>query len=136
MSSAQDRHFPRTYPPAVINFFFALGLLSAVSFRSLIILNHFNVELVRIAWYFGTCGYIFFFAYRYYIAHKRRKAIRDFKLVEKVRRNPCMDEQDKEVTEYILNSILRSREMFNYLAIFLLSLMAIVTDQALAAMGK
>jgi len=65
----------RTVSPLIIYFFLVLGLLSAVAFRLLTIVGFFKPALVRPIWYAGVIGYILFFAYRFYISEKRKKAI-------------------------------------------------------------
>jgi len=123
---------PHTLPPSVIYLFMAIGLLSAVAFRLLTIVNTFRPELVRPIWYVGVIGYIFFFAYRYYITEKRKKAIRANRLLEKIRGTDDIDPEDRELIAYVLASIAKSKEHVNYLFIFLLSILAIVADIILA----
>ncbi|RJQ51689.1 MAG: hypothetical protein C4526_09595 [Nitrospiraceae bacterium] len=66
--------------------------------------------------------------YRYSIARKRKNAIRDFGLIEKIRTNACLAEEEREVVTYLLSSLKKSHEDINYLIIFLLSLLAILVD--------
>ncbi|RJR13136.1 hypothetical protein C4588_01245 [Candidatus Parcubacteria bacterium] len=69
-----------------------------------------------------------FFLYRYYISEKRKKAIEKFQLIEKVKANACLTEEDREVVIYLLSSIRKSPENVNYFIIFLLSILAIIAD--------
>ncbi|MEW6602362.1 MAG: hypothetical protein AB1499_15425 [Nitrospirota bacterium] len=119
---------PHVLPSPVIHGFFIIGVLSAVAFRLIIVLQHMEPLWVRPTWYAGVIGYILFFLYRYYISRKRKKAIRDFDLIEKLKANACLSEDDRDVTIYLLSSIMKSREDMNYFIVFILSIVAITAD--------
>lgn len=119
---------PHTLPPSVIYCFFALGIISAIAFRVIIVFQHIEPSWIRPVWYVGVLGYMVFFFYRYYITEKRKKAIEDFQLIEKVKANACLTDEDREVVIYILSSIRKSPENVNYFIIFLLSIIAIIAD--------
>ena len=63
--------------------FFARNYL-AIAFRAIIVLQHLEPSWVRPVWYTGTAGYVLFFLYRYHITRKRKKAVEDFQLIEKI----------------------------------------------------
>ncbi len=119
---------PHTLPLPVINLFFVIGVLSAVAFRALIIVQHLMPALFRPVWYAGLFGYILFFAYRYVITRRRRQAVESFQLIEKLRGNACLSDEDREVVVYLLSSLVKSKENLNYLIIFLLSILAVAMD--------
>ncbi len=121
-------------PKYVIYAFFILGLVSAIAFRGIIIFQHLEPKWVRPVWYIGTVGYFFFFLYRYMISKKRKHAIEKYQLIEKLKANACLEEQDREVVLYLLSSIKFSLEDINYALIFILSVLAIVADIALTMM--
>jgi hypothetical protein len=121
------RH-PHTVPPFIIYLFLVIGLISAVAFRMLTILNSTHPALVRPVWYLGVIGYILFFAYRYYISEKRKKTILDNNLIKKISGEACLSENDRELLHYLMSSIVKSKENVNYLFIFVLSLIAIALD--------
>ncbi|GAB4387296.1 MAG: hypothetical protein Kow0025_00080 [Thermodesulfovibrionales bacterium] len=123
---------PHVVPGYVTYVFFAIGLVSAVAFRAIIVFQRLEPGWVRPVWYLGIVGYLFFFFYRYRISHKRKHAIRDFGLIEKVRANACLTDEDREVVLYLLSSIKRSPEDLNYAVIFALSIIAIAADIALS----
>jgi len=127
---------PHTLPIWVINLFFLIGLLSAVAFRVLIVIQHLNPALFRSVWYAGIFGYILFFSYRYYISRKRRNAITQYDLLAKLRANSCLGDEDREVVVYLLSSIAKSRENLNYLIIFILSLLAVIADLLFVFLGS
>ena len=122
------KKLPHTFPGYIIHAFFFIGLVSALAFRSIIVFQRLEPSWVRPVWYVGVLGYIGFFLYRYSISKKRKRAIKEYELIEKVRANACLTDEDREVVTYLLLSIERSREDINYLVIFILSLLAVLAD--------
>lgn len=121
-------------PKSVIYGFFILGLISAIAFRAIILFHRLEPSWVRPVWYIGTMGYFFFFLYRYEITKKRKRAIEEFQLIEKVKANASLTDQDREVVLYLLSSIRLSLEDINYAIIFILSLVAVAADLMLGAL--
>ncbi len=119
---------PHVVPPYVIYGFFTLGLVSAVAFRAIIVLMRLEPAWVRPVWYVGICGYVLFFLYRYRISRKRKHAIEEYGLIEKLRSGEPCGPEEREVILYLLSSIKSSMEDLNYAIIFLLSLLAIAAD--------
>jgi uncharacterized membrane protein len=130
------KHIPHVFPPWIINLFFALGLVSAFAFRSIIVFEHVNPVLVRPIWYFAVVGYIFFFIYRYSISRKRRAVIIEYNLIEKIEKREDLTDEEREAAIYSLSSLVKSREIFNYLFISILSVLAIAADIVLSLYGK
>ena len=126
---------PKTVSPFVIYLFLVIGLLSAVAFRLMTIINTFRPALFRPVWYFGVIGYIFFFAYRYHISEKRKNAIRTNRLLEKIQNGSEITSEDRALIAYVLSSIIKSKENLNYLFIFVLSIAAVAVDILLALQG-
>ncbi|MHB8880712.1 MAG: hypothetical protein ACYC69_04270 [Thermodesulfovibrionales bacterium] len=124
---------PHIVPKYIIYGFFLLGLVSAIAFRAIIVLQHIDPSWVRPVWYVGAIGYFLFFLYRYAITRKRKRAIEQYDLIEKLKANACLTEHDREVVLYLLSSIKFSLEDLNYALIFLLSVIAIAADLVLAA---
>ena len=125
---------PHILPKYIIYGFFVIGLISAIAFRAIIVFQHIEPSWVRPVWYAGIVGYIFFFLYRYRITKKRKKAIDDFELIDKVKTNACLTEEDREIVLYLLSSIKSSPEDLNYAIIFILSILAILADILLSLM--
>jgi hypothetical protein len=121
-------------PKYIIYSVFILGLVSALAFRAIIIFQNLEPAWIRPVWYIGTIGYFLFFLYRYIITKRRKKAIKNFQLIEKVKANACLTDNDREVVLYLLSSVKYSLEDINYAIIFLLSILAIVTDIFLSSM--
>ena len=126
---------PKTVPSFVVYLFLVIGLLSAVAFRLVTIINTFVPSLLRPVWYFGVIGYIFFFAYRYHISEKRKAAIRANRLLEKIQAHGEITSEDRALIAYVLSSIMKSKENLNYLFIFILSIAAVAVDILLALQG-
>jgi len=115
---------------------FWLGLATAIAIRALIVLNHVQPDWVRPVWYFAVLGNFVFFFYRYQITSKRKRAIRDHHLIEKITANQPLTVSERDVLIYILNSIKMSPEHLNYLIIFFFSLLAIAIDMAFVLFWK
>jgi hypothetical protein len=120
-------------PKFVVYLFFVIGLLAATSFRLLIVFKYLSPELFRPIWYIGVLGYLSFFLYRFLITERRRHAIRDSGLIEKLGAGEVLEPDDKQNALYLLKSISASREHWNYLGIFVLSIAAIIVDVILAS---
>jgi len=123
---------PTIAPAYKIYGYFMLGLATAIAFRALIVIDHIQPKWVRPVWYFGVLGNFVFFYYRYRVSERRKKAISDFQLIEKIQSNNTLTATDREILNYILRSIKLSPENINYLIIFLFSLLAIAMDVALS----
>ena len=129
------KNAPRTLPKSIIFCSFVVGVLCALCFRSLTILGKVNPALVRPVWYFAVIGYVYFFAYRFYISHKRKRVIKEQGLLLKLRQDNDLTREDKEVMSYVLSSLVKSKEGANYLIIFVLSVLAIIIDVIINNLG-
>lgn len=129
-----NKNQPHTLPKSVIYGFFILGLLSAIAFRIIIVFQHVEPAWVRPGWYAGVLGYLAFFLYRYSISKKRKNAIKDYDLINKLQNNACLSDKDREIVIYLLSSIEKSMEDLNYYIIFILSILAITADIVFALM--
>ncbi len=119
---------PKIIPKPLIVAFFVLGLLSSVAFRAIILLQKFSPGWVRPVWYFGVIGYMLFFMYRYKISCRRKNTIRQSDIINKLKSARELSETDRDAALYLVNSIQKSPEDWNYLAIFILSLAAMALD--------
>ena len=119
---------PTVLPESVIVTFFLLGALSSVAFRAIILFQKFGPAWVRPVWYFGVIGYMVFFIYRYGISLRRKRTIAQTNIIETLKGGAALSAEDREAALYLLSSIQKSREDWNYLAIFILSVVAIALD--------
>jgi predicted RND superfamily exporter protein len=131
----KQRARPHTVSPLVINLFFVIGIVSAFAFRVLVVLSHLQSPWFRPVWYTGVIGYFAFFLYRYLISRKRRQAVADYGLLEKIRQGGELSQEEREVLEYLLSSLVKSRENINYLVIFVLSVLAVAADVVMTCGG-
>ena len=122
---------PKIIPKPVIIGFFLLGLLSSVAFRAIILCQKYQPGWVRPVWYFGVLGYMLFFMYRYRISTRRKRTIENTNIIQKLSAGDALEPADREAALYLLNSIRKSPEDWNYLAIFALSVVAILLDLCL-----
>ena len=118
----------KTFPKSITLITFIIGVFCAAGFRSLTVIGKLNPNLVRTVWYLSVVGYIYFFAFRCYIATKRKNIIINHDLLSKLSKNETLSEQDKDLISYILSSIVKSKESANYFFIFAMSILAIVLD--------
>lgn len=121
-----------TLPLPVVIFFFMVGILSALAFRALVLVQRFDPVAVRLFWYIGVCGYILFFLYRYLISRRRKRVIRERSLLEKLDREDPLDRKDRNALRYVIASVDRSLENYNYYVIFILSVLAVLADLLLS----
>ena len=127
---------PTIAPAYKIYGYFILGLSTAIAFRALIVIDHVQPKWVRPVWYFGVLGNFVFFLYRFRVSVRRKKAVSEFQLIEKIQSGDPLTTIDQEVIIYILRSIKLSPENINYLIIFLFSLLAIGLDISLSYFVK
>jgi hypothetical protein len=119
---------PKVVPKPVIVGFFIIGLLSSVAFRAIIILQRYTPGWVRPVWYLGVVGYMLFFMYRYFISQRRKQTIEHSGIIQKISNGAALSDEDREAALYLLKSVRASQEDWNYLAIFVLSIIAIALD--------
>ena len=119
---------PTVIPKPVIIGFFILGLLSSLAFRAIILLQKFDPAWVRPVWYAGVIGYMVFFLYRYQISQRRKRTIERTGIIAKLERGDALSVDDREAALYLVNSIRKSPEDWNYLAIAALSVIAVILD--------
>ena len=112
----------------IVYLFFVIGIVSAAAFRLLIVIEYLSPRLFRPVWYAAVIGYILFFLYRYSIAEKRRHAIAESDLIGKIKCGQQLDTEDQATLLYVVQSLMISRENWNYFAIFALSIIAIIAD--------
>ncbi|MFW5970389.1 MAG: hypothetical protein ACOCP9_07090 [Halofilum sp. (in: g-proteobacteria)] len=118
----------RIIPMPVIIALLAIGLISSLAFRAIIIAEHVEPGWVRPLWYLGVLLNAVFFAYRYRVSLRRVRAVVAGDLDRKMRTGEPLSDFDREQVAAILYSIRISPERFNYLVIFVLSALAIAAD--------
>ncbi|WMW23196.1 hypothetical protein RE476_05030 [Methanolobus mangrovi] len=124
-------HIPEGYSLKRIQFYFWLGLVSAVFLRLIIIADYYNGVLSKLLFYLGVIGYLVFFAHRYHIATRRVSVLKSLELLDKIETRTPLSEDDYRGLQYIMWSLSVSKERMNYLVIFAFSIIAIVLSLAL-----
>jgi hypothetical protein len=107
-------------------FMFLLGIMATVAYRIIVVLNHYSPVLVQIAWYAGTIGFVWYFAHRFKVENRRDILITKLELTKKIEKGVSLDKTEKEALVYILKSLQTSLSKWNYIAIFILSTLALV----------
>lgn len=115
-------------PRWTIHLFLWIGLLAGIAVRSLTILSRVDAELSVGVWRFAMISYTVFFGYRYVITKRRRRIIARHELIEEIQAATDLDPLKQQALTYILRSITRSKELFNYAFICILSLIALTID--------
>lgn len=118
----------KVLPRWMIHLFLWIGLLAGIAVRSLMLLNRYNPVAAIWVWRFAMTSYTVFFGYRYLITRRRRNIIANQRLAERIADAEGLDSNTREATLYILRSIMRSKELFNYAFICILSLVALALD--------
>ena len=117
---------PQRVGPLVIWGYFTVGLLSVIFFRIIPVANYMNPFLGRLSWYGAVICSMIFFGRRGKISRRRLRLVRERELVEKIENRKPLSEEEYEILSYILWSNQASKEWVNYLAIFILSFVALV----------
>jgi hypothetical protein len=107
--------------------FFAIGLIATIAVRIVIVLMNFNPVYAKIAWYIGVGGFFIFFAYKFRINQARSKLIVQNGLVDKLANQGQLSKQESELVRVILCGVSSNKERMNYLFIFVLSAVALIT---------
>lgn len=116
----------KSNPKPIRLFFFWSGIIATLSYRIIIVLNFYSPVWVKVAWYIGTIGFIFYFGHRYDIQKKRSELVSDYKLVDVVEKTPCVDEKQRQALKYIVKTSLTSKSRWNSGFIFILSVLALI----------
>lgn len=107
-------------------FMFALGIIATIAYRIIVVLNHYSPLFVQISWYIGTIGFVWYFAHRFKVENRRDNLITNLNLVDKIRNQEKLNNEEREVLLYILSGLQTSLSKWNYIAIFILSSLALI----------
>ncbi len=104
---------------------FWVGIIATIAYRIIIILNNVSATSVKIAWYIGTIGFVWYFAHRYRVQNYREEIIKEKKLLDKLCQND-LNEEDCEALHYVVKSLSSSKAKWNYVVIFVFSILALI----------
>lgn len=105
--------------------FFWSGIIATVCYRAIIVLNHISASIALAAWYVGTVGFIVYFWHRYIVSEKRVALIKEHDLINAVKKSNLPQDQI-EANEYLLTTLLSTKEKWNYIVIFVTSFLAMI----------
>jgi len=108
------------------NLIFAIGIIATFAYRIIIVLNYYSQFWVEVAWYVGTLGFVWYFAHRYRVENAREKLIANRQLIDKIENNKTLDQTDTASLVYILKGLRSSKARWNYIVIFIFSLLAFI----------
>ena len=108
------------------NILFAVGIIATIAYRIIIVLNYYSPMWVEIAWYIGTIGFVWYFIHRYNVENRRDNLIEKLELAKKIEKKEELNEEERQATVYILKGLKTSLAKWNYIAIFVLSALALI----------
>lgn len=118
-------HSVHASPHWVRNLFFWFGIVATICYRAIVVLNHYDKTIALVAWYLGTIGFILYFWHRYIVSERRVKLIEEHDLIKAVAQTNLSRDQI-EANEYILTTLLSTKEKWNYIVIFVTSILALI----------
>ncbi len=107
-------------------FMFILGITATIAYRIIVVLNHYSPLAVQISWYLGTIGFVWYFAHRFKVENRRDRIITDLELVKKIENHENLSEIERGSLVYVLKGLQTSLSKWNYIAIFVLSSLALI----------
>lgn len=112
-------------PAWIRTLFFWSGIIATLAYRSIVILNHYSSFVALTAWYIGTVGFIIYFWHRYVVSEKRVGLIKRHDLINAVNKSNMTKDQI-EANEYLLTTLISTKEKWNYIVIFVSSVLALI----------
>ncbi len=106
--------------------FFIIGIIATIAIRVVTVLIHLNPVYAKLAWYVGVGGFVMFFIYKFRVSQAKTKLIRQKDLMEKITTRKQLANDDYNIIEGILCSLVSQKERVNYLFIFVLSALALL----------
>lgn len=105
---------------------FVLGILATLSYRLIVVFNHYSPALVQITWYLGTMGFVWYFSHRFRVENRRDRLITDLGLADKIKFKKPLSEAERTALVYVLEGLQTSLAKWNYITIFVLSALALL----------
>lgn len=122
----QIKRIPVGYSHFRIEFFFWIGVVSAILLRGVKLTADVFPVFSRVGWYVAVIGYCFFFLHRLKVSNKRKSAIKQLDLLNKIKNKEPLNMIDYDALNYVLWSLSVSKEKMNYFIILAFSVVAIV----------
>jgi len=115
----------KNYSRPIKYLFFLVGIIATFAYRVIIVLNFYSPYWVKVAWYIGTIGFMFYFGYRFEIQRRESSLVADYDLI-KVIKNLKIEKKSKKALNHVVKIVSSSKAKWNSLFISLLSLVALV----------
>lgn len=115
---------PKLHSSAYRVWIFIVGVIATISYRLVIVLNHYSPFWLEVSWYIGTIGFIWYFGHRWRIETRREKLIEKLDLTRKIETGQSLNAEDQEALVYVLKGLGTSLARWNYIAIFFFSFLA------------
>jgi hypothetical protein len=116
--------------------FFVIGIIGAVGFRVVLIVNKISSLFASLVWYTAVVSYIFFYIYRYYIEQKRRQILISSKLKYKLDQGIELNEADKKNLKKIVDSLMVSKQNLNLIILIIVSIISLIAQIILDVLLK
>ena len=125
----------KTDPKPIKLFYFYIGIIATFAYRIIIVLNFYEPILVKVAWYIGTVGFIFYFWNRYKVVNQFHSLIKDQKLVQALRAPCALTQNQQKALAHIVETLDTTKAQLNYVIIFILSFLALIAGILLDVLG-
>jgi hypothetical protein len=105
---------------------FWVGIIATVAYRAIILFNNLDSRAVKIAWYVGTIGFVWYFAHRYRVENFRDRLVKEKSLVSKIKNRQQLSADEQAALVYVLKTLHSTKARWNYIAIFAFSIIALI----------
>lgn len=113
-------------PKPLREFYFWSGIIATFCYRIIVVLNNYSTYWSTVSWYVGTIGFIVYFAHRFEVSEKRYELIKKYHLLGKIKRSKDFSPAEKDASEYVLGTLLSTKEKWNSIFIFVASTIALI----------
>lgn len=112
-------------PKPIRLIYFWIGIIATFAYRVIIVFNFFEPIWVKVAWYIGTIGFIFYFWSRYKVVKQFDDLIEDQELVSAVKKAKGITSDQRKALAHIVHTLDTTKAQVNYVVIFVLSAIAL-----------
>lgn len=116
----------KPHSKALREFYFWSGIIATFCYRIIVVLNNYSTLWSTISWYVGTVGFIIYFAHRFEVSEKRYELLVKYKILNKIKRSKDFSPAEKEASDYVLGTLLSTKERWNFIFIFVASTIALI----------
>lgn len=116
----------KPHSKALREFYFWSGIVATFCYRIIVVLNNYSTYWSTISWYVGTVGFIVYFAHRFQVSEKRYELLIKYKILNKIKRSKEFSAAEKEASDYVLGTLLSTKERWNFIFIFVASTIALI----------